>query len=308
VAAALTALGLFAMTHAFRTSRPPVPEAPATLRGRILYGTWKPELQRAHWFTVRPDGSETQDLHVVATCAVWWPGGSKILITNDAATGPGQPLRPATIAPDGSNLQPLDGTEDPNLNLGCGQVSPDASRMVLEGFNDSDPKVDGIYTVRASDGGDPVRLTHGHDASPHFSPDGTEVSFLRTREGVSPPGSGALFVIQADGAGLRRITPWGFAFLDQSWSPDGRWIAFQRPYGQLYLVHPDGTELHRIPVVLPPGAGALNPAWSPDGTEIAFSLTRDGAANVYTVRPDGTALEQVTHASGVNAQTSDWGG
>jgi Tol biopolymer transport system component len=268
---------------------------------------WNAQLQQSHWFTVRPDGSGTQDLHIVATSAVWWPDGSRILITNDAAARLGKPLRPATIDPDGANLRPLDATRNTALNLGCPGVSPDGTRLVCEGFNDRHPDVHGIYIVRASDGGGLVRLTKGLDAYPEYSPDGREVAFFRSRAGVSPPGAGAIFVVGADGTGLRRVTPWGFAFLGQSWSPSGRWIVFQRPYGELYLVHPDGTGLHRIPLNLPAGDGALNPAWSPDGSRIVFSLARNGDANIFTVRPDGTGLRQVTRSAGMNLQSPDWG-
>jgi Tol biopolymer transport system component len=260
---------------------------------------------------VRPNGTGTHSLGIVATCANWFPNGSKILFTNDAAAGP---LRPATINPDGSGLHALDATHDPHLNLGCGGVSPDGTRLVLEGFpNDANhPRVDGIYTVRSSDGGGLVRLTRspvqGEDAYPRFSPDGRQVVFQRTTASSSPNGAGALFVVNSDGTGLRRITPWGFAFDDENWSPDGRWIAFQRPYGVLYLVHPDGTGLHRIPLTLPAGSGAVNPVWSADGSWLAFSLPRNGEANIWIVHPDGSGLTQVTHAAGVEEQVPDWRG
>jgi hypothetical protein len=305
LAVGLAAVAIVVVTRAFGHTNPPA--APIPSNGSILYGQWHPELQGASWFTVRPDGTEVRNLHIVATCAVWWPDGRRILITDDAAVGPGRPLRPATINPDGSGLRPLDGTRNKDLNLGCGDVSPRGTRLVLEGFNDRHPEVRGLYMVRASDGGGLTRLTGGKDSYPQFSPDGSQVVFLRGREGVSPEGAGALFVVGTDGSGLRRITPWGFAFLGYSWSPDGRWIVFQRPYGELYLVHPDGTGLHRIPLNLPAGAGALNPVWSPDGSRIAFSLARNGQANIFTVRPDGGGLEQVTHSTGVNEQTPDWG-
>ncbi len=305
LALALAAAALILMVRALGPSQRDRPATPTPAGGLILFGQWHQELEQASWFTMRPDGSGIRDLHIVATCADWFPDGSRILITNDAAVGPGSPLRPAIVNPDGTDRRPLDATQDPDLNLGCGDVSPDESRIVLEGFGRS--RLRGVYTVRASDGGGLVRLTHGADAVPRYSPDGGQVVFLRTKAGVNPNGAGALFVVSAEGTGLHRITPWGFAFLYDDWSPDGRWIAFERPYGQLYLVHPDGTGLHRIPIQLPPGTGAANPSWSPDGAWLVFALQRSGQGKIYMVRPDGTGLQRVTGARGAQEQTPDWG-
>ena len=313
IGAGLLAAGLFvaAIVFSVRVFSPferQTAVAPTGPGGLILYGVWDAEAQRADWFTVRTDGSQIHDLHIAATCAVWFPDGSKILITNDAASGPATPLRPAVVDPDGSNLRPLDATPNTDLNLGCGDVSPDGTRIALEGFGQSGhPELDGIYSVRASDGGGLIRLLQGPVSPPKYSPDGTRLSFFDTEEGVSPIGSGALFVMGADGADPVRITPWGYAFADHAWSPDGSWIVFQRPYGQLYLVHPDGSALHRVPLQLSPGTGAQNPSWSPDGRWIAFSLQRSDSAEIYMVRPDGTGLRKVTGAPRAQEQTPDWG-
>jgi Tol biopolymer transport system component len=273
--------------------------------GSILYGQWSQRQQEAHWFTVDPDGSSMRDLHVVATCAEWFPDGSRILITNDADTAPGAPLRPAVIDPDGSSFTTLNGTRDLGLHLGCGDVSSDGTRIVLEGWCRGGG-CNGIYSVRASDGGGLVRITDGRDSYPQYSPDGTQVVFLRGKAGVQPDGAGALFVVAAEGGGVRRITPWGSAFLDQAWSPDGRWIVFQKPYGQLFLVQPDGTDLHRVAVDLPPHSGAKEPGWSPDGRWIVFSLENNGASDIYAVRLNGTGLTQVTVSDGIENTAPDW--
>jgi TolB protein len=129
---------------------------------------------------------------------------------------------------------------------------------------------------------------------------------MRTKLGIQPDGAGALFVVRTDGSRLRRITPWGSSFLDRAWSPDGRWIAFQRPYGELYLVRPDGSDLHPVPVELPTGAGARQPEWSPDGEWIVFALERDGSSDIFAVRPDGTDLTEVTGSPGADDTSPDW--
>jgi Tol biopolymer transport system component len=245
-------------------------------------------------------------LGLMATCAVWWPDGSAILTTDDTAAGPGRPLRPAVVDPDGSDLRRLDAVDNPDLNLGCGDVSPDGTTIALEGFGqDGHPELDGIYSIDASDGGSLELLLAGPVAPPRYSPDGTRLSFFDDKAGVSPTGSGALFVMRADGTDPVRITPWGFAFGDHAWSPDGRWIVFQRPYGQLYLVRPDGSGLRRVPLELPPGSGALNPSWLPNGAWIVFSLQRDESAAIAIVRPDGTGLRSVPTAVG-GLQDPDW--
>src|SRR5207248_10509881 len=82
----------------------------------------------------------------------------------------------------------------------------------------------GIFSVRASDGGDPVRLTTnpyaeggGNDLASDISPSGTEFLFLRSKPGASPGPKPfqtqqvALFVENLDGTGLRQITPYGLA-------------------------------------------------------------------------------------------------
>jgi TolB protein len=133
-----------------------------------------------------------------------------------------------------------------------------------------------------------------------------QVVFMRTKPGIQPSGAGALFVVGADGGRAERITPWGSAFLDQAWSPDGRWITFERPYGELYLVRPDASDLHAVPVQLPTGAGAETPSWSAVGRWIVFSLHAQGRSNIFAVRPDGTGLRRITSATEGDLASPDW--
>lgn len=311
VITAVVVLATFALAHSIsgrqqrRTAGLPAPG------GVLLYGQWHPNLQESSWFTIQPNNPVATDLHLTSTCASWFPGGRKILISDDAYARTGHLLRPATLRPDGTGLHRLDATHAPQLNLGCGQVSPDGHSIALEGFGaKSTASTNGIYLVRASDGGGLVQLTHSptdsSDGDPRFAPDGRNILFLRSAPDSSIEGAGTLYITTTTGASPRRITPRGFAFLGYDWSPDGRWIVLQHPYGQIYLVHPDGTALHRLPLQLPTGAGAQDPTWAPDSRTIAFSLTDNGEANIFTVQLDGSHLHQLTHNVGLSEQTPDW--
>jgi Tol biopolymer transport system component len=276
-------------------------EQAGSVNGRIAYGQWNPQIEAYNVFTIRPDGTGVRNLRVNTDVLAWSPDGSKILIT-DLTTGQSS-LRPATINPDGSGFKRLDGTPNPKLDLGCAAWSPDGTRIACEGFSDNHPQLDGLYTLRASDGGGLVRVTRHHDIPGDYSPDGTKIVFGR---------QDAVFVVNTDGGGLRRITPKGFANGDGpsgSWSPNGRWILVGHQ-GHLFKVHPDGTALRRIPLADGPGRSfAFSPEWSPDGTRIVFSMAWKATGyqmDIFTARTDGTGLVQVTNTPG-NDNVADWG-
>ena len=103
-----------------------------------------------------------------------------------------------------------------------------------------------------------------------------------------------------------RLTPWGWAFLFEAWSPDGQWIAFQKPYGQIYLVHPDGSGLHEVPLSLPSGMGASTPSWSPDGQWLTFTAANGDRSTLWAAHADGSGLQQITAPSDAQETNSDW--
>jgi dipeptidyl aminopeptidase/acylaminoacyl peptidase len=79
---------------------------------------------------------------------------------------------------------------------------------------------------------------------------------------------GDIYVINADGSGLRPLTHG----LDPALSPDGKQVAFTRwefPYG-IYVINADGTGERQ----LFGKEQTKSPTWSPDGRLIAFSFRR----------------------------------
>jgi hypothetical protein len=147
----------------------------------------------AQVFRVNPDGSHEQQVPLVDPAEDWgvprWsPDGSRLLVSNvfrfDASGGL-LPFRPATVNLDGSAYTLLDPPGAP-FDMGCfGGWYPNGSRLVC-GYGEGPP---GAFSISASDGGDPRRLTtypfgtncNSCDQPTDVSPDGTRFLFLRYR-------------------------------------------------------------------------------------------------------------------------------
>lgn len=126
--------------------------------------------------------------------------------------------------------------------IGDPQVSPDGSQVAFVKVTVNDKK-DGydtsLWSVSIRGDGSPRRLTSGnHDSSPHWSPDGKWLVFVRSPEsGSGQPGAGA---------GARPSSP------------------------QLYMLPMAGGESWKV-TDLP--RGASSPVWSPDSKSIVFTST-----------------------------------
>jgi Tol biopolymer transport system component len=274
-------------------------------------------------FIANPDGSGRHQVPLVYPAEdfgipVWSPDRSQLLISlllRFDASGDFVPWGPATVDLDGSNFKVL---EPPNglFDMACPAWTPDGSRILCV-FGGDQP---GVFTIRASDGGDPVRLTsypfgascNACDAPPDVSPDGTRFIFLRFKnEDTKNHEQVALFVENLDGTGLRQLTPYGLAepheIAAAQWSPDGREIISATTHGRLFVVRPDGTGLTQIK--LQTGTSkyfAFEPDWSPDGTRIVFCMVVNGQEDIYTARADGSDLLQVTDTPAFE-NGPDWG-
>jgi Tol biopolymer transport system component len=97
-----------------------------------------------------------------------------------------------------------------------------------------------------------------------WSPDGSEILFAGAHERFN---GAMLFVVHADGTGLRKIP-----------------------------LQVDGSL-----------SAAFTPGWSPDGTRIIFSLflQKSGREGIYTANPDGTRISPVNTAG--PEDFADWG-
>jgi TolB protein len=154
-------------------------------------------------------------------------------------------------------------------------------------------------------GGTPVPLTPG--AGPSWSPDGQRLAFF---ENDGPVLSGnEIWVVNADGTGLLKLTDTDENDTSPSWSPDGAWIAFERTRSSLpgiYRIRPDGTGATRVSSDLPYVA---SPVWSPDGGRLVYSaspMLTNITTDVYVVHADGTGEINLTGTSGVQEWDAQW--
>jgi Tol biopolymer transport system component len=175
---------------------------------------------------------------------------------------------------------------DPEIETHCTIWAPTGDELACDGFGWHDPKLNGVYTIRASDGQGLARITAnpgGEDLPLAYSPDGIRLLLSRTGSRGT-----ALFVTPVSGGRPDRITPWGVEEDSGGWSADGRTIVFASN-GTVYRVGPDGQGLSEITLLLPDGSPAeiaFDVSFSPDGQRIVFSLGSP-APGIYQAALDG---------------------
>jgi uncharacterized protein YjdB len=152
-----------------------------------------------------------------------------------------------------------------------------------------------IYQFRwaAPDSLYPILTDSAADIQAVFSPDRTRIAFSSSRGG-----SYDLYVIDADGRNLRRLTSDPGDEGEPTWAPDGARIVYtMTPRGnpaQLFSIRPDGTDQRAL--TSSPG-GNTSADVSSDSRSIVFVSGRDGNRDIYQMGIDGSGQRRLTKTS-----------
>jgi Tol biopolymer transport system component/polyisoprenoid-binding protein YceI len=200
------------------------------------------------------------------------------------------------VREDGTGLHQL--ANDPAFGDDQPAWSPDAGSIAFSRGQNRDPLPPLIRIfLMAPDGSGVHPITGGdvQDSSPAWSPDGEQIAFVRI-DPSAPMGITQIFVINADGTGLRRVTDDRSTVKDvPAWSPDGKLIAYDVFGGSgnedIWVMHADGS--HQRKLTSGPEYD-YSPAWSPDGSHIAFA--RDG--DIWVVGADGSGAKELSTGPG----------
>src|SRR5947208_1256506 len=166
-------------------------------------------------FVINPDGTgERQLTHpdpgYMDDQPDWSADGTKIAFTHCAPAG----CEAWTMNADGSGAKRIGPSEDRSEPAWAPNGKVLAVNRAFGSVENNQIEFAQLVLVDSSTG----RIIRRLDARSNFqgdtggagwAPDGTQVVFGRVNSSTgSPPGAGAVLVVNADGTGLRRLTPW----------------------------------------------------------------------------------------------------
>jgi TolB protein len=189
--------------------------------------------------------------------------------------GPYGPYWPPSWSPDGKSVLftywAMTGWEVMAVDVKSGQT------MVLAGF-DSD--------------------LHVYAYLPCPSPDGRQIAFVGSPMMIP----NHLYVMDADGGNVKRLTHSLVMDFEPVWSPDGTEIAFRRSFPDeesgIYVMNADGSGMRNI-------GGGTRVDWSPDSRKLVFVSYVNRISTLFVVDSDGRNRRELIREFGAYS-SPDW--
>ena len=266
-------------------------------------------------YVVNVDGSGLQKLIPSGQSPAWSPDGQKIAFVRVVRV---RPIAPGGVEPDTEiYVVNADGSGQQNLtrNLaiyGDPAWSPDGQKIAFERSYRPYPNSPSrrfqyrtdLYVMNA-DGSEQQRLTRNPPRGDvpwqvfgllAWSPDGQKMLFQRRLKGEN----WEVYVINADGSGLRNLSRNRSHDMDADWSPDGRSIVFRTSrHGkwELYVMNANGSGQERLTRT---AANESRPSVVAGRRKIAFTREVGGNFELYVMNADGSGQRRLTPNSPVD--------
>jgi TolB protein len=240
-------------------------------------------------FVMAADGSDLQQLTHSTSAGyespTWSPDGQKIAYLLRSSTDDTLYVMDA----DGQNQHCL---MDSKIRITSFNWSPDSTRLAYSSNRSDTGKGRIVISTINVDGSQLRKLTNSDDTDPSWSPDGKQIAFWSWRNN-----EGDIYIMNANGSALHRLTSLGGVYSGPSWSPDGKQIAFAASKDKnidIYVMDADGSNVRRLTNEL---RDDDRPTWSPDGKQIAFASGQlqgeSCQAELHVMNSDGSNQRRV---------------
>ncbi len=178
--------------------------------------------------------------------------------------------------------------------------SPDGKKIAYTSYKSL---VAGLYILDLEAGTVTPVSTRGNNFAPAFSADGKKLAFSST---MDQDGNSEIYVANADGKNIKRLTFNSAADLAPTWSPNSREIAFVSDRSgvampQIYIMDAEGSNVRRVSFG---GNYHDSPAWSPRGDSIVYVSRVENIFDLYVLNLRNNQITKLTESNARNESPS----
>ena len=258
---------------------------------------------------IHPDGTDDHQINANGMTVLlpdWSPDGKRLAVASRG--GDTEPLYEYDL--EKQTFRQLFACEDPCLGDDEPAYSPDGKKVVFiraqlpivnsDTFGDV-PSDCGLWIGDIAIG-EAIQITSNpacdREYNPRWSPEGKQIVYTRDPFENGRPTGTAVYVINTDGSGEKRLTDPVDNAGEADWSPNGEWIVFATyplfeynrstpATSNLYRIHPDGSGLEQLTFNETIGQRATQPQYTPDEKWIIFTAVTPSSRSLWAIPTEG---------------------